>query len=151
MGVLDKLTLTDTAKSKGYDPIRVRRRKLAAAIQDQLGLLSAEAEGGVYRKTVRHRVRDLETDVLVETEQQRRVSPWWWTDDNGMTNLAIRYGSTVLKLKGGKTTVVLKSHDELSGILAGLKTDVLAGRFDEVLAQAAAELRERFGTEEGQA
>lgn len=149
MGVLDKLTLTDGAKSKGYDPTRVRRRKLAAAIRDQIGLLGAEAEGGVYRKTVRHRVRDLETDALVENEQQRRVSPWWWTDDNGATNLAIRYGSTVLKLKGGKTTIVLKSHDELAGILTGLKVDVLAGRFDEPLAAAAAELKERFAAAEG--
>jgi hypothetical protein len=148
MGTLDKLTLTETLKAKGYNPVRLRRRKLAASLQDQIGLLQAEAEGGSYSRTVRKRVRDLETDAVVETEQQRRVSPWWWTDDNGTTNLAVRYGSTVLKLKGGKTTVVLKAHDELLGVLTSLRGEVLAGRFDEALAEAASELRDRFETDD---
>jgi hypothetical protein len=40
MGVLDKLTVaaSDT-KTQGYDPVRVRRRKLADALQNQIGLL----------------------------------------------------------------------------------------------------------------
>ena len=145
MGVLDKLTITETTKAKGYDPIRLRRRKLAGAIQDQLGLLKAEMEGGAYSKTIRHRARDLETDAVVETEQQRRVSPWWWTDDEGLVNLAIRYGSITLKLKGDKTTIVLKTRADAVNVLTQLRTDVLAGGFDETLTAAALSLRDRFG------
>lgn len=145
MGVLEKVTLTDASKAKGYDPVRIRRRKLAAAIEDQLGLLKAEAEGGAYRKTIRRRAHDLETDAVVETEQHRRVSPWWWTDDAGMVNLAIRYGSMTLKLKGDKTTVVVKTTADAASVLTQIRADVLAGNFDAALAAAADELKGRFG------
>lgn len=145
MGVLDKIMLTDATKAKGYDPVRIRRRKLAAAIEDQLGLITAEAEGRSYRKTVRRRGQDLETDAVVETEQHRRVSPWWWTDDAGMVNLAIRYGAVTLKLKGDKTTIVVKTLSDAVGVLTQLRTDVLAGGFDELLSAAAGSLKDRFG------
>jgi hypothetical protein len=145
MGVLDKLTITETSRAKGYDPVRLRRRKLAAAIQDQLGLLKAESEGGAYRKTVRHRAHDLETDATVTTEAQRRVAPWWWTDDEGLLNLAIRYGSITLKLKGEKTTIVLKTRTEATNVLTQIRADVLAGGFDDVLTAASQSLRDRFG------
>lgn len=145
MGVLDKLTITNTVKAKGYDPVRLRRRKLAAALQDQLGLLQAEADGGVYQKTTHRRGRDLETDAVVETEQHRRVAPWWWTDDEGLFNLTIRYGSIALKLKGDKTTIVLKTRADLANVIAQVRVDVLAGNFDESLSAAAESLRTRFG------
>lgn len=145
MGVLEKITLTDAAKARGYDPVRIRRRKLAAAIEDQIGLLKADAEGGAYRKTVRRRTHDLETDAVVETEQQRRVSPWWWTDDAGMVNFCIRYGSVTLKLKGDKTTIVVKTMADAAGVLTQIRADVLAGGFDNVLTSAAAALKDRFG------
>ena len=145
MGVLDKIMLTDATKAKGYDPVRIRRRKLAAAIEDQLGLITAEAEGRSYRKTVRRRGQDLETDAVVETEQHRRVSPWWWTDDAGMVNLAIRYGAVTLKLKGDKNPIVVKTLSDAGGVLTQLRTDVLAGGFDELLSAAAGSLKDRFG------
>jgi hypothetical protein len=145
MGVLEKITLTEATKARGYDPIRIRRRKLAAAIEDQLGLLKAEAEGGSYRKTVRRRAHDLETDAVVETEQHRRVSPWWWTDDAGMVNLAIRYGSMTLKLKGDKTTIVVKTLNDAANVLTQIRADILSGGFDDVLAAAAVSLKDRFG------
>lgn len=147
MAALDKLTLTDTTRAGGYDPVRVRRRKLAAAIQDQIELLDAEERGGQYRKTVASRVRDLETDEVHEVQRQRRVVPWWWTDDDGVTRFSIRYGSTALKLKGGKSTVVLKAKGDLKPILIELRSEALAGRLDEALNSAASDLRIRFGRE----
>jgi hypothetical protein len=145
MGAFDKLTFTDATRAKGYDPVRLRRRKLANAIQDQIRLLDAEAEGGGYAKVVRRRSHDLETDAVVESEHHRRVSPWWWTDDSGDVNLAVRYGSITLKLKGDKTTIIVKSRTELPPILNQLRTEVLAGTFDDALAGAAGALKARFG------
>ena len=42
MSVLDSLQVVPAAeRTAGYDPIKVRRKKLAAALQDQLNLLIA--------------------------------------------------------------------------------------------------------------
>jgi hypothetical protein len=48
MSVLSKLQVTQsTERAKGYDPVRVRRKKLAAAIQDQINLIEASESGAV--------------------------------------------------------------------------------------------------------
>lgn len=61
MGVLDKPTVaaSDT-KTHGYEPVRVRRGKLADALQNQIGMLQATMAGGTFRKALVKRKRDLE-------------------------------------------------------------------------------------------
>lgn len=145
MSVLNKLQLTQsTERAKGYDPVRVRRKKLASAIQDQINLIEASESGAVYRKTKISRERDLETDDLVEVEQQRRVSPWWWVDDAGGVMFSLRYGSARLKIKDDKDTLVLPSLGHLRKLLPDLRQEVLAGGLDGPLNEAAAYLQERF-------
>ena len=93
MSVLNNLKLTvSDDRAKGYDPVRVRRKKLAAALLDQQHLLEASEAGGTYRKVKVKRARDLESDQVVDLEQQRRVTPWWWIDDDGVVKFSIRYG-----------------------------------------------------------
>lgn len=145
MSVLDKLSVTDAVERvKGYDPIRIRRKKLAAAIQDQMNLLAAEQSGETYRRIRVQRKRDLESDELVDIEQQRRVTQWWWIDDDGSVKLSIRYGSTRLRLKDGKEVIVLTSLKALADLLPPLRQEVLAGGLDEILAAAADDLQARF-------
>ena len=62
-----------------------------------------------------------------------------------MVNLDIRYGAVTLKLKGDKTTIVVKTLSDAVGVLTQLRTDVLAGGFDELLSAAAGSLKDRFG------
>lgn len=60
MSVLNNLKLANSEDRKlGYDPVRVRRKKLAAALQDQLHLLEASQAGGTYSKVKIKRARDL--------------------------------------------------------------------------------------------
>lgn len=145
MSILNDVQLADSGdRSKGYDPVRLRRKKLAAALQDQLNLLEASEEGDVYRKVRIKRERDLETDLLHDIEQQRRVSPWWWVDDEGTVKFSIRYGSAKLIIKDGKDAVVLTSLSQLRKILPALRQEVLTGAFDAALASAAENLQGRF-------
>lgn len=145
MSVLNKLTLAESAeRSKGYDPIRVRRKKLAAALQDQLHLLNASEAGETYRRVRLQRKRDLETDEVSDVEQHRRVAPWWWVDDDGTVKFSLRYGSARLKVKDGKDVLVVNTTNELRKILPTLRQETLMGGLDQALAEAAGSLEARF-------
>ena len=145
MGVLDKLEVVAGAERQtGYDPVRVRRKKLAEGLADQSKLLAAMEGGGTYEKVKVRKERDLESDELRSSEERRQVSPWWFIDDDGKVHFALRYGSTRLKVKDGKDTLVLGALDDLRQLLPPLRQEVLAGSLDPALAEAAARLQARF-------
>lgn len=145
MSVIDELPLAVSGeRQKGYDPVRIRRKKLAAALQDQLNLLHAEEAGQDFRRVKVERRRDLETDELFDVELKRRIVPWWWVDDEGAIKFTLRYGSARLKVKAGKDVLVLPTLDRLAEIIPLLRQETLAGGFDEALAEAAGELQARF-------
>lgn len=145
MSVLDKVQLTESQDRKtGYDPLKVRRRKLADALQDQMNLLLATETGEVFRKVRIKRVRDLETDQLEDVEQKRRVAPWWTVADGGQVHFRLRYGSASLKVKGDHDVIVVPSLSELKKLLPALRREVLDGGLDEALDRAASSLQARF-------
>lgn len=145
MSILDDLQATDSsARSKTYDPVRVRRRKLAGALQEQHGLLKATVDGHSYSRHRRAVKEDLETEERVEIETRSRVSPWWWVNDDGGLEFSLRYGSVKLKVKDGKDTLMLPSLAKLSEMLPALRQEVLSGGLDAALAEAAVTLEQRF-------
>lgn len=145
MSVLDKLEVIECGeRQKGYDPVRVRRRKLAEALADQIKLLEAIEAGGTYQKVMVRKERDLETDAVRASEDRRAVSPWWWIDDGGKVHFAVRYGSARLKVKDGKDTVVLPTLNDLRQLIPPLRQEVLTGSLDAALAEAAAGIQARF-------
>lgn len=147
MGVLDKLeVIAGGERQTGYDPVRVRRKKLAEGLADQIKLLEAIEAGGSYQKVKVRKERDLESDEVKSSEERRQVSPWWFIDDGGKVHFAIRYGSTRLKVKDGKDTFVLGALDDLRQLLPPLRQEVLTGSLDAALAEAAAGLQARFTT-----
>lgn len=143
MSVLTKLQVTESCKRPTtYDPVRVRRKKLAAGIQEQIHLIASD--GAHYHRVRVERKRDPESDELYDIEQRRRVSPWWWVDDEGLVKFSLRYGSTKLKVKDGMDTLVLKTMTDLEKLLPDLRLEVLAGGLDDALSQAATSLEARF-------
>lgn len=149
MSVLDKLEVIDGGERQaGYDPVRVRRRKLAAALADQIKLIDAIEQGGTYQKSATRRQQDLETDEVISTTEQRAVPAWWRVDDSGKVHFALRYGAMRLKVKDGKDTFVLPSLEALRQLLPPLRQEVLTGQLDAALAEAAAGLQTRFTPKE---
>ena len=145
MGVLDKLEVINGGERQaGYDPIRVRRRKLAEGLADQIKMLDAIEDGGTYQKAKVRRQKDLETDEVVRSETLRSVSPWWRVDDAGKVHFSLRYGSTRLRVKDGKDTFVLGTLEDLRQLLPPLRQEVLTGNLDTALAEAASQLQVRF-------
>jgi hypothetical protein len=145
MSVLDKIQMTQAAERKAaYDPVRLRRKKLADALHDQIGLVAAQEAGEVYRKVRVKRSRDLETDQLHDVEQKRRVAPWWTIADGGAVHFRLRYGSVPLRLKEGMDVLVLGSVAELKKLLPALRQEILSGVHDGALQAAAETLQTRF-------
>lgn len=124
--------------------MRTRRRKLAAALMEQIELIDALEAGETYRKAIVRRRQDLETDKVGAATEQRTVPAWWRVDDNGQIHFALRYGAVRLKVKDGKDTFVLPSLGALRDLLPPLRQEVLTGQLDGALADAAASLQTRF-------
>lgn len=145
MSVLDQLEVIDGGgREAGYDPVRLRRRKLAAALGEQIELIDALAAGETYRKQIARRRQDLKADEVAATAEHRTVPAWWRVDDAGQVHFALRYGAMRLKVKGGKDTFVLPSLEALRDLLPPLRHEVLMGQLDVALADAAASLKTRF-------
>ena len=145
MSVLDKLELTTgTDRKTAYDPVQVRRRKLAAGLLDQIKLIDAIEHGEAHTKTKLRRQIAQGTNEVVTTHEARSVSPWWTIDDDGKVHFGIRYGAMRLTLKGANNTIVCKSLGDLRQILPPLRQEALTGLLDAALAKAANELQTRF-------
>jgi hypothetical protein len=144
MSVLDKLQIVGAIeRSQTYDPVRVRRKKIAAALQEQANLLAAES-GGAYQSVRVQRKRDLETDEVVEVEKRRRVTPWWSYDDAGQVRFSLRYGSVPLKVRDGDSVIVVATTEALKALIPSLRQEALKGGLDAPLEAAAGELMARF-------
>ena len=79
-----------------------------------------------------------------QIEVQKRVSPWFWSDNN-KTYVQIRYGTRVLELQKGKNTIECAGPDDLLKNLGIVKTAVANGELDSVIEAASVKVRERFG------
>ncbi len=77
-------------------------------------------------------------------EAIKRVKEWFWINDAGKLNLAVRYGSKVLELAKGKNAIELASGEELIAALHSLKAAVLAGEMDAQIEAASGQLRAGF-------
>jgi hypothetical protein len=143
MSVIAKLKLVASKRERNLSPIIVRRNKLAAKIEEQLQLATAQKEGRLYAPKRIKNVTNAEGErVAVETI--KRVKEWYWTTPANKINLCVRYGSKTLELSRGKNAIELSSSDELLSTLASLKDAVIAGESDEAINTASVKLREGF-------
>ena len=89
-------------------------------------------------------VTNKETGERKQVEQAKRVKPWWFTQANGKTVLALRYGAKTIEISKGKNAVELSGMDDLVATLEVVKEAVLAGELDAQIEQASGALRAGF-------
>jgi hypothetical protein len=143
MSVIAKLKLVASKRERNLSPIVVRRNKLAAKIEEQLQLATAQKEGRLYApKRIKTVTNDLGERVAVETT--KRVKEWFWTTPANRINLSVRYGSKTLELAKGKNAIELSSGEELLATLSMLKDAVIAGELDDAITNASDNLRAGF-------
>ena len=143
MSVIAKLKLVASKRDRNLSPIVVRRNKLAAKIEEQLQLATAQMEGRLYAPKRIKNVTNAEGErVAVETT--KRVKEWYWTTPANKINLCVRYGSKTLELSKGKNAIELSSGEELLSTLSMLKDAVIAGELDDAITNASDNLRAGF-------
>jgi hypothetical protein len=143
MTFIAKLKLVASKRERNLSPILVRRNKLAAKIEEQLQLATAQKEGRLYApKRIKTVTNELGERVALETT--KRVKEWFWTTPANKINLSVRYGSKTLELAKGKNAIELSSGDELLATLSMLKDAVIAGELDDVITNASDNLRAGF-------
>jgi hypothetical protein len=143
MSVIAKLKLVASKRERNLSPIVVRRNKLAAKIEEQLQLATAQKEGRLYAPKRIKNVTNAEGErVAVETT--KRVKEWYWTTPANKINLCVRYGSKTLELSKGKNAIEISSGDELLATLSMLKEAVIAGELDDAITNASDNLRAGF-------
>ena len=143
MTFITKLKLVASKRERNLSPILVRRNKLAAKIEEQLQLATAQKEGRLYApKRIKKVTNELGERVAVETT--KRVKEWYWTTPANKINLSVRYGSKTLELAKGKNAIELGSQDELIETLALLQQVVIGGELDEAITNASEKLKAGF-------
>ena len=143
MTFIAKLKLVASKRERNLSPIVVRRNKLAAKIEEQLQLATAQKEGRLYAPKRIKNVTNAEGErVAVETT--KRIKEWYWTTPANKINLCVRYGSKTLELSKGKNAIELSSGEELLSTLSMLKDAVIAGELDDAITNASDNLRAGF-------
>ncbi|MDB0043890.1 hypothetical protein N9F03_01050 [Planktomarina temperata] len=130
MSFLNQVELNVYKPNTQRSPIARRREKLAFKLEEQLKL----AIDSTYQPT--KIVWNTDNDGNQhKVEQPKRIKRWWIEHDDGNVQLTVRYGSKPLEFAKGKNAIALKSKEDVEPTLRKLKLAVLAGEFDEMLAQ----------------
>ena len=147
MSTLNSLKLVVSKRHLTVSPVVHRRNKLVAKLHEQIELCEAKQSGKTYAPTRLKTYTNKQTGERVAVETVKRVKEWFWINDAGKINLAIKYGAKTLMLnkKTKANCIELINGDELINTLKALKTDVLNGVLDEAIAEVSTATREGFG------
>ena len=145
MTALSGLKLVASKKNRALSPVAHRRNKLVNKLHEQIELCEAQKAGEIYAPRRLRTVTNKQTGERVTVETVKRVKEWFWINDAGKINLAVRYGSKVLTLNSkGANAIELGSGDELIAALHALKAAALAGELDAQIETASGALRAGF-------
>jgi hypothetical protein len=140
---LSSLKITNVVRQITANTNEFRKNKLLKKLDEQISLATAQKNGELFTVKRLKNVKDGNGNST-QIEVQKRVSPWFWTDNN-KSFVQIRYGTRVLELQKGKSTIETASADDLLKTLGIVKTAVASGELDAVIEAASVKVRERFG------
>ena len=144
MSALNSLKLVESRKNTRLSPIVQRRYKLVNKLHEQLELCEARRAGQSYAPKKIKTIKNPATGEIATVEVAKRVKEWFWTNDAGRINLAVKYGSQVLTFAKGKNAIEVANADDLIAALKTLKDAVLAGELDAQIEAASGALKAGF-------
>jgi len=140
---ISSLKITNVVRQTTTNTSEFRKNKLLKKLDEQIALATAQKNGELFTVKRLKTVKD-EHSNSTQIEVSKRVSPWFWTDNN-KTFVQIRYGTRVLELQKGKNTIECAGPDDLVKTLCVVRTCVANGELDVVIEAASVKVRERFG------
>ena len=146
MAVLSNLKLVASKKHLTVAPVVQRRNKLIAKIHQQIELCEAQKAGNTFAPKRLKTYTNKQTGEKMTVETVKRVREWFWVNDAGKINLAVKYGAKTLPLnKKGANAIELTNGDELIATLKSLKMAVLDGELDDAINDMSLATRQAFG------
>jgi hypothetical protein len=144
MSTLNTLKLTSETKPRHIAPVQQRRNKLSHRLWEQIQLAKSQVDGTQFKVTKYKSFKDQGTGLRKQIEVPKRIRPWWFVAANGKVCIAIKYGTSVLELAKGKSSVEVDSPLDLIKALETIKQAVEAGELDGQIEIASANLRAGF-------
>ena len=121
MSTLNTLKLVASKKHSTISPIVLRRNKLANKLHEQIELCEAKKQGQTYAPKKLKTFTNKQTGERMTAEVAKRVKEWFWINDAGKINLAIKYGAKTIPLnKKGANAIELSTGDELINTLKSI-------------------------------
>jgi hypothetical protein len=127
MGHLNSLALTALKTRVALTPQAQRREKLIRALETQLALASAEAEGRQHVVVKNAWVRDSDGNKTL-VARPKRIKAWWWKDGDALA-MVVRYGAKPLELAKGKRALRVEN---IAAVPATIQTCIEAVKMGEL-------------------
>ncbi len=145
MSTLTSLKLVVSKKHQTVAPIVQRRNKLIAKLHEQIELCEAQRSGNTYAPKKLKTYTNKQSGERMTVEVIKRVKEWFWINESGKINLAIKYGAKTLPLnKKGANAIELANGEELIKTLKELKSATLNGELDEAINEVSSSTRMAF-------
>jgi hypothetical protein len=146
MATLSTLKLVTSKKHISISPVQHRRNKLISKVQEQIDMCEAKQKGLTYAPKHLKNFTNKETGERMTIEAIKRVKEWFWVNDAGKINLAIKYGSKTLMLnKKGANAIELSNGDELISTLKNIKVAITNGELDDSINEVSNATKLGFG------
>ena len=120
-----------------------RRNKLISKLWEQEQLIKAKLENTTFTVKKHKTVKDIEGNQR-RIEVNKRLKPWWFQDVDGQLCFTVRYGTKVLEIQPGKSTISVKDFVDLLNTLGMIKDAVANGNLDTAIDQASGALKANF-------
>ena len=130
MSQLKSLTFCAVPAGSSGDPIIGRRLKLVERLEAQRRLAVDPNLTVATKRTVRN-----PDGTKTVTERQKRVRPWWRSDETGSVVLTVRLGLKAVEFEKGKSGVAVGAMDRLDAVIGTIIEAVRAGELDHHLAR----------------
>jgi hypothetical protein len=146
MSTLNTLKLVASKKHTTVSPVVHRRNKLVSKLHEQIEMCEAKKAGQNYAPKKLKTFINKQTGERMTAEVTKRVKEWFWINDAGKINLAIKYGAKTLSLnKKGANAIELATGDELINTLKSIKVAVLNGELDDAITEVSNATKAAFG------
>jgi hypothetical protein len=130
MSGLSALKLVTSKRQQGNSPQHSRRQKLRSKLDEQIQLAKAQQSGSEFSPVRVRTVKDESTGLSRKIEVPKKLKPWWWTGENGMLCITVRYGARTLEIVEGKNAIETGSIADVITSLQVIRTAVDSGELD---------------------
>ena len=131
MTVLGKLTIVAERQRRMQTKAEHRRAKLLEKLEEQQAMAEALIAGEPYQVLKRAWIAN-DAGERVSVQRHKRLRPWYWMSAAGCF-FSVWYGSKVVELKNGLTTIRVNKRDELPEVIGQVMEAVRAGELDEAV------------------